>query len=520
MAAAGSAGNTRVFSEVRRVAGQVIRGILRVSEDGGPATSRNRNRASNSSRRDFLKTAAGVAAGAPLPNPSGGPRRTRHPSVSQHRSEVHDHPRSGVGVECVQGPGRSDLRRQRRLEALHRLPDLEDAGVRRRRSRSPSTSRTTTTSSTTGRIGGRTCTTPANAVEKLVTDGTPVPVVASYGMTSGFTPPEGITAQMLYYDPAHPPAESEIAGKILVFQTAQQPAPPYTNNFLDNYTLTDYEWRSPGKWPPLFTPPPRSVDDVVSRPLGVESVEPLRRRSASRGTRRASSSSTTCRRAWRSASRSGACTRRERTRGTRRDLHQLSDADARSRERREGAGRREGRQDGDAHADARASSATRARRSSRICRARTTARRRTSRCCSPRTPTRCRSSRRTAASACSASCRTSIGCRRAQRARTLVFYFDCRHFMPGGEAQLAAVRLLHDSSGAAEDDRRHARHGAHGRAPDDRDGPGGNTYALLDRAPGRRRRHHQPDGRPQQQHLAGRRRSRARRPTITGRAWT
>ena len=32
------------------------------------------------------------------------------------------------------------------------------------------------------------------AVEKLVTDGTPVPVVASYGMTSGSTPVEGITA--------------------------------------------------------------------------------------------------------------------------------------------------------------------------------------------------------------------------------------------------------------------------------------------------------------------------------------
>ena len=90
----------------------------------------------------------------------------------------------------------------------------------------------------------------ANAVEKLVTDGTPVPVVASYGMTSGSTPPEGITAQMLYYDPAHPPAASDIAGKILVFQTPQQPAPPYNDNFLDNYTLTDYEWRSPGKWAP------------------------------------------------------------------------------------------------------------------------------------------------------------------------------------------------------------------------------------------------------------------------------
>jgi hypothetical protein len=95
-----------------------------------------------------------------------------------------------------------------------------------------------------------------NAVETLITDGTPVPVVASYGMTSGFTPPEGITAQMLYCDPAHPPAESEIAGKILVFQTQKQPAPPYNNNFLDNYTVTDHEWRSNGKWPELFTPPP------------------------------------------------------------------------------------------------------------------------------------------------------------------------------------------------------------------------------------------------------------------------
>jgi hypothetical protein len=97
------------------------------------------------------------------------------------------------------------------------------------------------------------------AVEKLVSGGTPVPVVASYGMTSGSTPPEGIAAPMLYYDPAHPPANAQIAGKILVFQTAPYLDPPYTNSFLDNYTLTDYEWRSPGKWAPLFTPPPASV---------------------------------------------------------------------------------------------------------------------------------------------------------------------------------------------------------------------------------------------------------------------
>jgi hypothetical protein len=97
------------------------------------------------------------------------------------------------------------------------------------------------------------------ALEKLFSDGTPVPVVASYGMTSGSTPAEGITAPMIYYDPAHPPDNAQIAGKILVFQTAQYPDPPYTESFLDNFTLTDYEWRSPGKWAPLFTPPPASI---------------------------------------------------------------------------------------------------------------------------------------------------------------------------------------------------------------------------------------------------------------------
>jgi hypothetical protein len=50
-----------------------------------------------------------------------------------------------------------------------------------------------------------------------------------------------------------------MAGKIVVFQTAPYPSPPYSNSFLDNYTLTDYEWRSPGKWPALFTPPPTSA---------------------------------------------------------------------------------------------------------------------------------------------------------------------------------------------------------------------------------------------------------------------
>ncbi len=97
------------------------------------------------------------------------------------------------------------------------------------------------------------------AVEKLVSGGMPVPVVASYGMTSGFTPPGGVTAQMLYYDAAKPPPPDDIAGKILVFETLPYPDPPYSNSFLDNFTLTDYEWRSPGRWSPLFSPPPTSV---------------------------------------------------------------------------------------------------------------------------------------------------------------------------------------------------------------------------------------------------------------------
>src|SRR6266446_1943264 len=71
------------------------------------------------------------------------------------------------------------------------------------------------------------------ALERLVTDGTPVPVVASYGMTSGSTPPDGVTAPMLYYDPSRPPAPGDIAGKILVFETAPYPEPPYSNSFLD-----------------------------------------------------------------------------------------------------------------------------------------------------------------------------------------------------------------------------------------------------------------------------------------------
>lgn len=104
-------------------------------------------------------------------------------------------------------------------------------------------------------------------VEKLVTDGTPVPVVAGYGMTSGSTPTDGLTAQMLYYDPANPPTADQIKGKILVYQTAPYPQPApgsngpyaYTSSVLDSYTYTDNEFQSPGNWPEMYTPVPAST---------------------------------------------------------------------------------------------------------------------------------------------------------------------------------------------------------------------------------------------------------------------
>jgi hypothetical protein len=46
---------------------------------------------------------------------------------------------------------------------------------------------------------------------------------------------------------------------LLVFQTDPYPQPPYTEAFMDSYTMTDYEWRSPGKWGRLFEPVPMSV---------------------------------------------------------------------------------------------------------------------------------------------------------------------------------------------------------------------------------------------------------------------
>ena len=104
------------------------------------------------------------------------------------------------------------------------------------------------------------------AVEKFVTDGTPVPVVASYGMTSGSTPASGLTAQMIYYDPANPPTAAQMKGKILVAATVPYPAAvpglngpyAYTASIINSYAWGDVSWESPDAWPERFVPVPMS----------------------------------------------------------------------------------------------------------------------------------------------------------------------------------------------------------------------------------------------------------------------
>ncbi|MFH0788906.1 MAG: hypothetical protein V2B13_15015, partial [Pseudomonadota bacterium] len=58
------------------------------------------------------------------------------------------------------------------------------------------------------------------------------------------------------YLPSAPP--ESFKDKIVVFGTAPHPAPPLDKNYLDWFTLNDYEYRSSEDFPPLFTQVPAS----------------------------------------------------------------------------------------------------------------------------------------------------------------------------------------------------------------------------------------------------------------------
>ena len=75
--------------------------------------------------------------------------------------------------------------------------------------------------------------------------------VAFYGAYSGGTGPEGITAELVYYDHDNPP--DSIEGKIVVIPTRPAPEKPFPAGYRNNYTYVDYEFRTDGEtYPELF----------------------------------------------------------------------------------------------------------------------------------------------------------------------------------------------------------------------------------------------------------------------------
>lgn len=92
----------------------------------------------------------------------------------------------------------------------------------------------------------------------LSSDGSPVRV-ANYGAYSGSTGPDGITAEMIYYDHDNPP--ESIAGKIVVIPTRPHPEKPFPEEYLINYTYNDYEYATDAETLP---PPFEFVDPAES----------------------------------------------------------------------------------------------------------------------------------------------------------------------------------------------------------------------------------------------------------------
>jgi hypothetical protein len=106
---------------------------------------------------------------------------------------------------------------------------------------------------------------PDDSKWSLISDGVPVSV-ASYSAYSGSTPEEGITKELIYYNPTSPPAAEAMAGRIVVFQTAPHPANFWTLPAMQaityalSYTFQDYEYTSnPETFGDIYTIAPNDV---------------------------------------------------------------------------------------------------------------------------------------------------------------------------------------------------------------------------------------------------------------------
>ena len=97
---------------------------------------------------------------------------------------------------------------------------------------------------------------PDNSNWSLISDGEEL-VVANYGANSGSTGPDGVTAELVYYDPVDPPGD--IAGKIVVFSTV------VNQSLIESLADSDYEYRSAaGSFPEYGQPVPDGLNDYQS----------------------------------------------------------------------------------------------------------------------------------------------------------------------------------------------------------------------------------------------------------------
>ncbi len=90
--------------------------------------------------------------------------------------------------------------------------------------------------------------------------------VANYGANSGSTGPDGVTAEMVYYDTSNTP--HDIDGKIVVFSTAVDQAS------VRKFSNTDYEYRSASEsFPEYGRPIPDNLTDLQSPGIFLQLIQ-------------------------------------------------------------------------------------------------------------------------------------------------------------------------------------------------------------------------------------------------------
>jgi len=106
---------------------------------------------------------------------------------------------------------------------------------------------------------------PDSSKWSLVSNGESVHV-ANYGANSGSTGPDGVTAELVFYDPANPP--SNFSDKIVVFRTISDQA------VVDRFINDDYEYRSTVEsFPEYGQPVPADLTDAQSAGIFLQLVQ-------------------------------------------------------------------------------------------------------------------------------------------------------------------------------------------------------------------------------------------------------